>query len=139
MRLCRMARFCALLRAFTLFCEFLCVLISSQNSLQKSSNLRRIVQKCTKNAFMQYPLELRSEFFDLWCHGRPRRRSWTSAPKSVFSCGSGDGDKLFEAWSSGCKGQEHRREVWTGKFMFMSFLSSMKGATKGWTSSLGAR
>ena len=86
---------------------------------------------------MQYPLELHSEFFeDPWGHGRPRRKSWTSAPKSVFSCGSGDGDKLFDAWSSGCKGQEHRREVRTGKCMFMSFLSSMKGATKGWTSNL---
>ena len=29
-------------------------------------------------------------------HGRPRRKSWTSAPKSAFSCGPADGEKLFD-------------------------------------------
>ena len=33
-------------------------------------------------------------------HGRPRRKSWMSAPKSVFSCGPGGGEKLFDPWSS---------------------------------------
>ena len=36
------------------------------------------------------------EFFDNPSgHGRPRRKSWTSAPKSAFSCGPSGGEKLF--------------------------------------------
>ena len=46
-------------------------------------------------------------------HGRPRQKSWTSAPKSAFFCGPGDGEKLFDPGSSGRKGQE---------FMFMLFF-----------------
>ena len=38
--------------------------------------------------------------------GRPRRKSWTSAPESAFSCGPGGGEKLFDPWASGRKGQE---------------------------------
>ena len=34
-------------------------------------------------------------------HGRPRRKSWTSAPKSAFFCGPGDGEKLFDRGKSG--------------------------------------
>ena len=29
-------------------------------------------------------------------HGRPRRKSWTTAPKSAFSCGPAGGEKLFD-------------------------------------------
>ena len=43
-------------------------------------------------------------------HGRPRRKSWTSAPKSAFSCGPDGGEKLFDPWASGRKGQECPRE-----------------------------
>ena len=55
-------------------------------------------------------------------HGRPRRKSWTSAPKSAFACGPGGGEKLFDPWASGCKGQECLREIRTKKFMFMLFF-----------------
>ena len=55
-------------------------------------------------------------------HGRPRRKSWTSAPKSAFSCGPGGGEKLFDPGASGCKGQECPREIRTKKFMFMLFF-----------------
>ena len=55
-------------------------------------------------------------------HGRPRRKSWTSAPKSAFFCGAGDGEKLFDPGSSGRKGQECPREIQTKKFMFMLFF-----------------
>ena len=55
-------------------------------------------------------------------HGRPRRKSWTSAPKSAFSCGPGGGEKLFDPGASGRKGQECPREIRTKKFMFMLFF-----------------
>ena len=55
-------------------------------------------------------------------HGRPRRKSWTSAPKSAFSCGPGGGEKLFDPRASGRKGQECPREFRTKKFMFMLFF-----------------
>ena len=55
-------------------------------------------------------------------HGRPRQKSWTSAPKSAFFCGPGDGEKLFDPGSSRRKGQECPREIRTKKFMFMLFL-----------------
>ena len=55
-------------------------------------------------------------------HGRPRQKSWTSAPKSAFFCGPGDGEKLFDPGSSGRKGQECPREIRTKKFMFMLFF-----------------
>ena len=58
--------------------------------------------------------------------------SWTSAPKivdvrtkSAFSCGPGGGEKLFDPWASGRKGQECPREIRTKKFMFMLFFSSL--------------
>ena len=54
--------------------------------------------------------------------GRPRQKSWTSAPKSAFFCGPGDGEKLFDPGSSGRKGQECPREIRTKKFMFMLFF-----------------
>ena len=34
-------------------------------------------------------------------HGRPRRKSWTSAQKSAFFCGPGDGEKLSDPGASG--------------------------------------
>ena len=52
-------------------------------------------------------------------HGRPHQKSWTSAPKSVFSCGPGGGEKLFDSWATGRKGQECPQEIRTKKFMFM--------------------
>ena len=55
-------------------------------------------------------------------HGRPRRKSWTSAPKSAFSCGPGGGEKLFDPWASGRKGQECLQEIRTKKFMFMNTI-----------------
>ena len=55
-------------------------------------------------------------------HGRPRRKSWTSAPKSAFSCGPGDGEKLFDPGASGRKGQECPRKIRTEKFMFILFF-----------------
>ena len=55
-------------------------------------------------------------------HGRPRRKSWTSAPKSAFSCSPGEGEKLFDPGASGHKGQECPREIRTKKFMFMLFF-----------------
>ena len=55
-------------------------------------------------------------------HGRPRQKSWTSAPKSTFSCSPGGGEKLFDPWAFGRKGQECPREIRTNKFMFMPLL-----------------
>ena len=55
-------------------------------------------------------------------HGRPRRKSWTSAPKSAFFCGLKDGEKLFDPRASWGKGQECPQEIRTEKFMFMLFL-----------------
>ena len=55
-------------------------------------------------------------------HGHPGRKSWTSAPKSAFSCVPGGGEKLFDPWASGRKGQECPREIRTKKFMFMLFF-----------------
>ena len=57
MRLCKTARFCAFLCVFAPFCAFLCV-FPYQNGLQKSANLRRILQKCAKSAVMQCSLQL---------------------------------------------------------------------------------
>ena len=46
-----------------------------------------------------------TKFFDnLSGHGRPRRKSWTSAPKSAFSCGAGGGEKLFDPWGIQAQG-----------------------------------
>ena len=59
-------------------------------------------------------------------HGRPRRKSWTSAPKSAFSCGPDGGEKLFDLGASGHKGQERPREIRTKKSVFMLlFLPSL--------------
>ena len=54
-------------------------------------------------------------------------RSWKSAPKITqkvrFPAAPGGGEKLFDPWASGRKGQECPREIRTNKFMFMlSFL-----------------
>ena len=56
--------------------------------------------------------------------GRPRQKSWTSAPKSAFSCGPGGGEKPLYLWASGRKGQECPWEIQTEKFMFMLFFLS---------------
>ena len=61
---------------------------------------------CTK--FFNHPLG----------HGRPRRKSWTSAPKSAFCCGPGGGEKLFDPWCP--------REIRVKKFMFMLFFLPRK-------------
>ena len=55
-------------------------------------------------------------------HGRLRQKSWTSAPKSAFFCGPGDGEKLFDPGASGRKGQECPREIRAKMFMFMLFF-----------------
>ena len=55
-------------------------------------------------------------------HGRPRRKSWTSAPKSAFSCGPGGGEKLSDPWAFGHKGQECPQEIRAKKFVFMLFF-----------------
>ena len=55
-------------------------------------------------------------------HGRPHRKSWTSAPESAFSCGPDGGEKFFDLGASGRKGQERPREIRTKKFMFMLFF-----------------
>ena len=60
-------------------------------------------------------------------HGRPHQRSWTSAPENAFSCGTGGGDKLFDPWASGHKGQECPRELRTEKLMFVFFPLKTKG------------
>ena len=52
----------------------------------------------------------------------PYRESWTSAPKSVFSYGPSDGEKLSDPWASGRKGQECPQEIPTKKFMLFSSL-----------------
>ena len=46
---------CTIVR-FAFACAFLCVVFFY--GLQKSANLRRILQKCAKSASMQYPLQL---------------------------------------------------------------------------------
>ena len=64
-----------------------------------------------------------SKFFDNPSgHGCPRRKPWTSAQKSAFSCGPGGGKKLFDPSPSGRKGQGCPREIRTNKFMFMNFI-----------------
>ena len=57
MRLCKKERFCAFLRVFAFFCACLCF-FSQQNGLQKKKQIctHRILQKCAKSVFMQYPL-----------------------------------------------------------------------------------
>ena len=54
-------------------------------------------------------------------HGCPLQEAWTSAPESAFSCGPGGGEKLFDPWASGRKGQEGLQEIRTKKFMFVLF------------------
>ena len=39
-------------------------------------------------------------------------------PKSVFSCGPGDGRNFFYPRACGRKGEECPREIWTEKSMF---------------------
>ena len=57
-------------------------------------------------------------------HGRPRRKSWTSAPKSAFSCGPGVmGRNFFDPWSSGHKGQECPQEIRTKSLCLCCFSS----------------
>ena len=80
---------------------------------QETPNLRQKNQRkrfCTK--FLNNPSG----------HGRPRRKSWTSAPKSAFSCGRGGGEKLFDPWAFGRKGQERPQEIRAKKFLFMLFF-----------------
>ena len=51
-------------------------------------------------------------------HGRPHQKSWTSAPKSAFSCGPAGGEKIFDPRAFGRKGQERLQQIRTKKFMF---------------------
>ena len=68
-------------------------------------------------------------------HGRPRRKSWTSTPKRVFSCGPGDGEKVFDPWSYGVRVRNDRGKSGPEKFMFMSFFFPVS-ATSLFTASL---
>ena len=43
-------------------------------------------------------------------HGRPRRKSWTSAPKSGFSCGPGDGKNFLTPGHPGVRVGNVRRK-----------------------------
>ena len=47
--------------------------------------------------------------------GRPHQ-------KSAFSCGPGGGEKLFDPWEFGRKGQECPQEIRAKMFMFMLFF-----------------
>ena len=65
--------------------------------------------------------------------GRPHQ-------KSAFSCGLGGGEKLFDPWASGRKGQECPREIRTKKFMFMLlFLSEINSKALNSLNSLKSR
>ena len=54
MRLCKVARFCAIFAVLRFFVRF-CALFSCQNGLQKSANLRIIAQKCASKRFYAIP------------------------------------------------------------------------------------
>ena len=58
--------------------------------------------------------------------------TWTPAPKSGVSCGPGDGEKHFDPWASGHKGQECPQEIRTKNFMFMLFLLPWEMKMKAW-------
>ena len=51
------------------------------------------------------------------------KKSWTSAPKSAFSCSPGGGEKLFDPWASGRQGQECPREIRTKSLCLCCFSS----------------
>ena len=51
--------------------------------------------------------------------GRPHQKVRFPAGRG---CGPGGGEKLFDPWASGRKGQECPREIRTKKFMFMLFF-----------------
>ena len=51
------------------------------------------------------------------------------AENRAFSCGPGVGERLFDPWAFGRKGQECPREIRAKKFMFMLFLSSLMNAS----------
>ena len=59
-------------------------------------------------------------------HGCPRRKSWTSAPKNAFSCGPGGGEKHFDPWAFGRKGQGCPRGNPGPKVYFYAVFSSLK-------------
>ena len=85
----------------------------SNRSVSAFSKLQHRSQKINANSFCT------KVFNNPSAHGRLRRKSWTSALKSAFSCGTSSGEKLFDPWASGRKGQECPREIRTKKFMFM--------------------
>ena len=60
--------------------------------------------------------------------GRPRRKSWTSAPKSAFSCGPGGGEKLLTPGHPGVRVRRCPWEFRTKKFMFIFFASLIDAA-----------
>ena len=63
------------------------------------------------------------------------KKSWTSAPKSGFSCGPGDEENLFDPWASGGRVRNVRRKsgpkslclCW---FFFPKTRSHMESLTK---------
>ena len=52
-------------------------------------------------------------------HGRPRRKSWTSAPSSGFPCGPVKERNFLTPRAFGWKGQECPQEIRAKKFIFM--------------------
>ena len=66
-------------------------------------------EKSTQTFFVQF-------FDNPSGHGRPRRKSWTSAPESAFSCGQRwRGETFWPLGIPGRKGQECPREIRTKK------------------------
>ena len=51
-------------------------------------------------------------------HGRPRRKSWTSAPKSAFSCGPGGGEKFLTPGHPDVRGKSGAKSLCLCCFFF---------------------
>ena len=63
-------------------------------------------------------------------HGRPRRKSWTSAPKSASACGPGGGEKLLTAGHSGVRVRNVRRKSGPKKLCLCCFSSLILGVSQ---------
>ena len=76
------------------------------------------VQRINANIFC-------TKFFDNPSgHGRPRRKSWTSAPKTAFSCGPGGREKLLTPGHPGVRVRNVRGKSGE-KSLCLCFLSSL--------------
>ena len=56
-------------------------------------------------------------------HGCPHHKLWMLAPKKMFPCGSGDGEKPFDPKAFRRKGQECPQEIRTKNYRFILFIS----------------